>query len=127
MTVLIPRTRTVNVRLSEAEYEELERFCVSSSARSLSELVRNTLQRLVHGANPEPGLASSVIENAAHVKDLQLRIEMLSTEIAALRATARQQPSNGAGGLHEREAHAAAEDGMPGRTAGEPAASKTES
>lgn len=85
MTVLIPRTRAINVRLSDAEYLELEQFCAASDARSLSDLVRNTLLSLVRGASQEPALASTVSENAEHVKELEQRIERLSAEIAAFR------------------------------------------
>jgi len=103
MTVLIPRTRTINVRLSEAEYLELERFCISSSARSLSDLVRDTLQRFIRAADQEPALASSVSANAAQARELEQRIERLSAEIAALRASAQPQPLDRTGGLSETE------------------------
>ncbi len=103
MTVLIPRTRTINVRLSEAEYLELERFCISSSARSMSDVVRDILQRFTRAADQEPALASSVSENAAQVKELERRIERLSAEIAALRASAQPRAQDRTGGPSETE------------------------
>ena len=49
MTVLIPRIRSINVRLSQEEYLELERFSVASGARSISDLVRSTMNSVVAG------------------------------------------------------------------------------
>jgi hypothetical protein len=102
MTVLIPRTRTINVRLSEAEYVELERFCISSSARSMSDLVRDTLQRFIRAAQ-EPAAASSASgsANAAQVKELEHRIEKLSAEIAALQASAQGHAQDSMGEISE--------------------------
>jgi hypothetical protein len=85
MTVLIPRVRTINVRLSEEEYLELERFCVASGARSISDLVRSTMHSLVTGSQQENSLASSVIEYSAHVKELELRVRELAAELESFR------------------------------------------
>jgi len=85
MTVLIPRVRTINVRLSEEEYLELERFCVASGARSISDLVRSTMHSLVTGSHQENSLASSVIEYSAHVKELELRVRELAAELESFR------------------------------------------
>jgi hypothetical protein len=88
MPVLIPRTRTINVRLSESEYLELERFCITSSSRSMSDLVRKTLQRFLHSANNTLDEMSNVSEKSALVMELELRLDKLSAEIADLRTSA---------------------------------------
>jgi hypothetical protein len=85
MAVLIPRIRTINVRLSEEEYLELERFCVASGARSISDLVRSTIHSLVTSRNQDNSLASSVIEYSGHVKDLELRVKELAAELESFR------------------------------------------
>lgn len=85
MAVLIPRIRTINVRLSEAEYLALEQFCVASGARSLSDLVRETIHRLLLGASQENALISTLNEYSGQVKELQQKVERLSTEIVLLK------------------------------------------
>jgi hypothetical protein len=95
MSVLIPRIRTINVRLSEEEYLELERFCVASGARSISDLVRNTLHSLVSSRNQETSLASSVIEYSTHVRDLELRVKELAAELASFRTGVQPLPALG--------------------------------
>jgi hypothetical protein len=91
MAVLIPRIRTINVRLSEEEYLELERFCIASGARSISDLVRGTMHSLVTGGNQNNSLALSVNEYSTHVKDLELTVKELAAELASLRAGVRPQ------------------------------------
>lgn len=95
MAVLIPRIRTINVRLSEEEYLELERFCVASGARSISDLVRNTMNSLITSRNQDNSLASSVIEYSAHVRDLELRVRELAAELESFRTGDRPRPANG--------------------------------
>jgi hypothetical protein len=95
MSVLIPRIRTINVRLSEEEYLELERFCVASGARSISDLVRNTMHSLVTSRNKDNSLASSVIEYSSHVKDLEQRVKELAAELASFRTGVQPHPAVG--------------------------------
>ena len=85
LAVLIPRIRTINVRLSQAEYLELERLCVARGARSLSDLVRDSMRNLAAAGNADNVLASTVNQHATQVKELEQRIERLSVEIASLR------------------------------------------
>ena len=95
MAVLIPRIRTINVRLSEEEYLELERFCVASGARSISDLVRNTMNSLVTSRNQDNSLASSVIEYSTHVKDLELSVKELAAELESFRTGVQPHHANG--------------------------------
>ena len=91
MGVLIPRIRMINVRLSEEEYLELERFCIASGARSISDLVRGTMHNLVASGNQGDSLASSVVEYSTHVKNLEQRVKDLAAELASFRTSAQQQ------------------------------------
>lgn len=84
----------INVRLSEEEYLELERFCMASGARSISDLVRSTIHKVVTSANQESSLASSVIEYSTHVRDLEQRIKELAAELASFRAGTRLQSTD---------------------------------
>jgi hypothetical protein len=95
MVVLIPRIRTINVRLSEEEYEELERFCVASGARSISDLVRSTMHSVVKSGNRDNSLASSVNEYSTQVRDLELRVKELAAELASFRVGVRPQVVEG--------------------------------
>jgi hypothetical protein len=99
MVVLIPRIRTINVRLSEDEYLSLERYCAASGARSISDLVRSTMNSVVTGGDQEKALALSVSGFDAHVKDLERRVEVLAAELESFRAGARPR---GAGTLDEK-------------------------
>jgi hypothetical protein len=91
MAVLIPRIRMINVRLSEEEYLELERFCIASGARSISDLVRSTMHKIVASGDRDKSLASSVNEYSAHVSDLELRVKELAAELASFRVGAQPQ------------------------------------
>jgi TolA-binding protein len=85
MTVLIPRIRTIGVRLSEDEYSTLEKFCVENGARSISDLARHAIWSFVNRANQESALASAVNTHSAQVRDLEQRLEQLTAEIALLK------------------------------------------
>ncbi len=87
MAVLIQRIRTLGVRLSEDEYSSLERFCVESGARSISDLARSAICSFMSHRNQESALAATVNQNVAQVKELQQRIETLTAEIALFKAT----------------------------------------
>ncbi|MFZ0339759.1 MAG: hypothetical protein WAL45_17140 [Terracidiphilus sp.] len=91
MAVLIPRIRMINVRLSEEEYLELERFCIASGARSISDLVRSAMHSMVAGGNQDHSLASSFNEYSAQVKDLEMRIKELAAQLASFRVGAQPQ------------------------------------
>jgi hypothetical protein len=86
MAVLMPRIRMINVRLSEEEYVELERFCIASGARSISDLVRSTMHRVVRGRNQNSALALSVNEYSTHVRNLEQRVKELAAELASIKA-----------------------------------------
>jgi hypothetical protein len=86
MSVLIPRIRTINVRLSEEEYLTLEQFCVASGARSISDLVRGAMHSLVTGGKQESSLASSVNLYSTHVRYLELKVEELAAQVASFKA-----------------------------------------
>ncbi|HEV2132756.1 MAG TPA: hypothetical protein VGR47_00700 [Terracidiphilus sp.] len=94
MSVLIPRVRTIGVRLSEDEYLSLEKFCVESGARSISDLARNAIWSFLNQANQESALASALTENVAQVKGLEEKIARLSEEIALLKAASPASPDS---------------------------------
>lgn len=70
--VLKPRVRMVSFRLSEEEYDGLRSLCLSEGARSVSELARSTVCRLLGSTNGSPVLT------------LEKRVEELDQEIKRL-------------------------------------------
>jgi hypothetical protein len=81
----------INVRLSEEEYLELERFCVASGARSISDFVRSTMHNVVTSGNRESSLVSSVNEYSVLVRELQQRVKELAAELASLQGGVKPQ------------------------------------
>jgi TolA-binding protein len=87
LAVLVPRHRTIGVRLSEEEYAALETFCVRSAARSISDLARSAIASFLKHEHQENALTSTVNHHAAQVRELEQKVESLSAEIALLRAS----------------------------------------
>jgi|SRR5579864_7255695 hypothetical protein len=71
MTVLKRRSRMVSFRLSEEEYEGLRHICMTVGARSLSDIARDAVHRLL-GDGTEPK------------KDVEAELRMLSDKMEAL-------------------------------------------
>jgi uncharacterized small protein (DUF1192 family) len=100
VAVLIPRIRTLGVRLSEDEYLSLEKFCVKSGARSISDVARTAICNFVSRGNEENELASTVSQNVAQVKELEQKIEALTTEISLLKANSVERDGHKAAEAH---------------------------
>jgi hypothetical protein len=94
VAVLIPRVRTIGVRLSEDEFSSLEKFCAESGARSISDLARSAICSFVNGGNPRDALAATVRRNAAEVKRLQQTIELLTEEIVQFKAKSAEKAAD---------------------------------
>ena len=71
MTVLKRRSRMVSFRLSEEEYEGLMNICVTEGVRSLSDIAREAVFRLL-GNHVQPK------------KDLETELRLLAERMAAL-------------------------------------------
>ena len=85
MAVLIPRIRTICVRLSEEEYTALELFSVHTGARSLSDVARTAICKFVRKPVREKPFPS-VLEHARRIRELEQMLSQLNAEIALLRA-----------------------------------------
>jgi len=71
--VLKPRVRMVSFRLSEEEYDGLRNLCLSEGARSVSDLARLTVCRLLGVPNGSP-----VVTLEKHVQELDREVKRLT-------------------------------------------------
>jgi hypothetical protein len=79
MSVLNPRNRLVNFRLSDVEYEALQAACHTQGARSLSEFARTAILRLLE----EP--SSSDTPGDARMEKLDQKVSQLDLRVEQLR------------------------------------------
>ena len=96
MAVLKPRERLVYFRISEDEFHQFLSVCEQEGARSLSDLARNAVQRLIASGNrqkQEDGLAP-------RVEILEKLIAEVSAQLQLL-ATLKSQPDGGEANIGE--------------------------
>jgi phage host-nuclease inhibitor protein Gam len=72
--------------MSEEEFSTLRRICVTSGARSVSDLAREAMRGLLSGANEESAGNGSQSEYSAQMRDLEQKVDKLSAEIALFKA-----------------------------------------
>ncbi len=85
MAILIPRVRTIGVRLSEEEYSALEKFSFESAARSMSDVARAAICKFVRKPVRESSLISA-LEHARQIRDLEQKVSQLNAEVELLKA-----------------------------------------
>lgn len=86
MTVLRPRSRSISVRLSEEEFAAFQRLCVSTGARSISDLARKALQEILERVGPEGAPVDSAGEHQSQIRNLEQKLEELAAELALFKA-----------------------------------------
>jgi hypothetical protein len=79
MAVLKRRSRMISFRLSEEEYTSLRSLCINEGARSVSDLARDALSRLV---TKTPNGSSPYLETT--VRTMQSRIDAMDMELKRL-------------------------------------------
>ena len=78
MAVLRPRNRLVYFRISEDEFANFRSICETEGARSISDLARSALQRMIH-------------ENGNHTEsEIDRKLVMVSSMIAELNGALKQ-------------------------------------
>jgi hypothetical protein len=98
MRVLKRKSRMISFRVSEDEYAGLKSLCINEGARSVSDMARDAVHRLVTKNNP----ANHQFEMLVHV--LQHRVEALDQEVRRLGlALYRQLPAGPAGTGQEHD------------------------
>lgn len=83
MTVLRPRSRSISVRLSEEEFATLQRLCIATGARSVSDLARKAMRDILE----RTPTVESASEYAVQICDLEQKMEELASKLARFRAT----------------------------------------
>ena len=88
MSVLNPRNRLVNFRLSEVEFDMLKAACSRQGARSISDFARTSVLRCleepIEAASALPGRLSDLNQKVA---DLETRMEQLLRLVGATGAS----------------------------------------
>src|SRR5205814_1496606 len=80
MNALKRRSRMVSFRLSEEEYEGLKHICLTVGARSLSDIARDAVQRLLNnGTEPK-------VDGDTQLRLLYERMDALDQEVKRLAA-----------------------------------------
>jgi len=77
MTVMKPRSRMISIRLSDEEYTGLKRLCVVRGARSVSDMARLAMSRLLGDQD----------HLRHHVDAMRLEIAALNRKIDEISAT----------------------------------------
>jgi hypothetical protein len=98
MSVLRPRNRLVNFRLSEDEFEKLKASCEAFGARSISDFARSSvLSRLGTKVHATPGGAVPLGDK---VSVLETRVDQL---MRLIEATSNHAPADGSGPVTAQE------------------------
>lgn len=80
MSVITKRSRMLSIRMSDAEYHQLQAICEVRGARSISDLAREAMQRIAAmPPDDEPG--NSLAER---VGQLDRRLNLLQQEVLRL-------------------------------------------
>jgi len=78
MGQLSKRSKMVSIRLSDEEFRRLRELCMTSGARSLSDLARDAMHRLIAGDGTGEGLPERVAELDQRLSHLQEKVSRLA-------------------------------------------------
>ena len=78
----------LSIRLSEDEYERLKELCVAEGARSISDLTRSAVQRMLYPAHGEPG-----VHLVERMQQLDGMVRVLNREVQRLSSLVDGAPS----------------------------------
>ena len=74
------------MRLSEEEFATFQRLCVSTGARSISDLARIAMQEILERVPLEGTPLESSGEYHAQIRSLERKVEELAAELALFKA-----------------------------------------
>lgn len=79
MTLINKRNRMVSIRLSDDEFRKLHEVCASTGARSISDLAREAMHRMIPAGQFREGNGDEVHER---LQSLDERLTELQREVA---------------------------------------------
>jgi Arc/MetJ-type ribon-helix-helix transcriptional regulator len=79
MPVFKPKSKMISIRLSDEEYEGLKSLCVSSGARSVSDLAREAMGQMLR-----PGHNGHTSPVELRIQELQGRLHLLEQTVARI-------------------------------------------
>jgi len=90
MSLLIRRSKMISFRLSPEEYQTLQSACLAQGVRSISDLARTAMQRVIAPPSQADPLADDV-------RDLRDRVRKLSFELNRLSRLVEARQGSGEG------------------------------
>jgi len=87
----------ISLRLSDEEFEALRSLYTTHGARSVSEFVRDAMQRLI----AEPGMGNVSLE--VKVQEIDGKLNLLDDNVARLSRLIQSEPAPPQGGLSESD------------------------
>ena len=81
----------ISVRLSDEEYLALKQLRFTTGARSVSDVARDAMQVLLHGAYRGEVPDHHMDEFRAHLRSLDTKIEQLAAEITTFKGNGNTQ------------------------------------
>ena len=91
------KSRMISLRLSDEEFEALRSLYTTHGARSVSEFVRDAMQRLI----AEPGTGNVSLE--VKVQEMDGKLHLLDDNVARLSRLIQSEPASQQGGLSESD------------------------
>src|SRR5581483_12463031 len=91
------KSRMISLRLSDEEFEALRSLYTTHGARSVSEFVRDAMQRLI----AEPGMGNVSLE--VKVQEIDGKLNLLDHNVARLSRLIQSEPAPPQGGLSESD------------------------
>jgi predicted DNA-binding protein len=88
MSLALRKSKMVSFRLSLEEYQRFRALCASQGVRSLSDLARTAMQKLVATENDADPLSLEVQDLRIQVRSLSQELDRLSEVVEARRAHA---------------------------------------
>ncbi len=75
MSILKPRNRLVNFRLTEEEFVYLREACVAQGARSISDFARSAVLRQADRPTPSPVLDGPSTQSLSELQSMMFQLE----------------------------------------------------
>ncbi|PWU04521.1 MAG: hypothetical protein C5B51_16580 [Terriglobia bacterium] len=88
MAVLRPRNRLVYFRVSEDEFQQFHQVCEAARARSVSDLARYAVQRMINDRNGSPNpedMMEKLKAVEAGICDLSMKLQELTVLVKGAR------------------------------------------